>query len=149
MNYTFFVDESGQSGIKKIRTTSSGGASRYMTLGGALVPNSKLSEYRNVLSKLASEFSKPELHCSKLNHNQIVRFAQEASKLKVLLFGVISLKETLGGYRQDIDSDDKRYYNKCAQYLLEKLGQAMEELGIGASQLSIAFEDGNFEYQQL
>lgn len=84
MKYTLFVDESGQSGIKKVRTNESGGASRYMTLGAALVSDAKKSEVLRLLADLQAEFSKQELHCSKLNHNQICRFAQELAKQKVL-----------------------------------------------------------------
>ena len=35
--YTFFIDESGDSGTKKIRSKGQGGATPYMILGGALV----------------------------------------------------------------------------------------------------------------
>lgn len=149
MNYTLFVDESGQSGIVKTRSGTSGGASRYMTLGGVLVPNAHLVQYRLKLADLAGEFGKPELHCSKLNHNQIVRFAQELSGLQVLLFGVISLKETLGLYKEEIGASDKMYYNKCAQYLLERVGHFMGQNGLTEDDISVCFEEGNFDYSKL
>ncbi|MFD1157122.1 DUF3800 domain-containing protein [Roseovarius aestuarii] len=149
MKFTFFVDESGQSGIKKIRSKTEGGASRYMTLGGVLVPNQLRNGIRNRLSKLASEFGKPDLHCSKINHNQICRFTQELAKEKILLFGVISLKETLGSYGEDIEGDDKRYYSKCAQYILERLGLFLKLNGIAEDDVSICFEEGNFDYSAL
>lgn len=147
--YTFFADESGQSGIKKIRSAGGGGASRYMTLGGVLVPNANKVEIRNLMDGLQGEFRRSDLHCSKMNHNQIVRFAKELAKQRVLLFGVISLKETLGSYKDDIDGSDKRYYNKCAQYLLERLGHAMEQLGISENDVSVVFEEGNYDYSAL
>ncbi|WP_296764840.1 DUF3800 domain-containing protein [Sediminimonas sp.] len=149
MKYTFFIDESGQSGIKKIRGDSGGGASRYMTLGGALVPNSLIADCQSNLEELAKEFSKPTLHCSKLNHNQICRFARRISEMRVLLFGVISMKETLGSYKDDIEGSDKRYYNKCAQYILERLALFLEINRYSENNISICFEEGNFDYAAL
>ncbi|WP_238529736.1 DUF3800 domain-containing protein [Pseudooceanicola batsensis] len=149
MRYKFFVDESGQSGIKNIRTNDSGGASPYMTLGGVLVPEAQLNEVSDVLEDLAKGFSKPDLHCSKLNHNQICALAREVSKLRILAFGVISLKSTLRGYRREIGYNDKHYYNKCAQYLLERLGLFMRRNCITEDDLSVVFEEGNFNYSAL
>jgi len=149
MNYTFFVDESGQSGIKKIRGPEGGGSSRYMTLGGVLVPNIIRDDLRRSLQSLAEEFKRKELHCNKLGHNQIVRYSQELSKHQVLLFGVISLKETLGWYGDEIEGSEKKYYNKCAQYLLERLALSMKLKGILEDEVSICFEEGNFDYNGL
>ncbi|MEP3296901.1 MAG: DUF3800 domain-containing protein [Pseudoruegeria sp.] len=149
MKYTFFVDESGQSGIKRIRSDSTPGASRYMTLGGVLIPETKKEEILNGLNKLKKQIDRPALHCSKLKHKQIVRFAQFVADQQVLLFGVISLKETLGDYASDISHSDKRYYNKCAQYLLERLALAMNQKDIKEDDVTICFEEGNFDYNAL
>lgn len=149
MGYTFYADESGQSGIKKIRGPEGGGASRYMTLGGVLVPNSVRSDLQKSLQNLAEEFKRKDLHCNKMGHNQIVRYSQELSKHRVLLFGVISLKETLGWYGEEIKGNDKKFYNKCAQYLLERLALAMKRKGIREDEVSVCFEEGNFDYNGL
>ena len=149
MRYTLFVDESGQSGIKKIRNPSQGGASRYMTLGGVLVPNSRIPELRIDLQEIATEFSKLDLHCAKLNHNQTCRFAKHMSEKQILLFGVISMKETLRGYTEEIKGSDKRYYNKCAQYILERLALFIDSKGLCGSDVDICFEEGNFDYSAL
>lgn len=66
-----------------------------------------------------------------------------------MAFGVISKKSTLGSYGDDIEANDKLYYNKCAQYLLEKVGQFMEREKIGEEQLTVLFEEGNFDYTRL
>uniref|UniRef100_UPI00404876F9 DUF3800 domain-containing protein n=1 Tax=Yoonia sp. TaxID=2212373 RepID=UPI00404876F9 len=149
MKYTFYADESGQSGIKKIKSAISGGASRYMTMGAALVPNTRRDAIRASLAELAAEFGRTDLHCSKLNHNQIVRFAKVVAEQKVLLFGVISRKETLGQYKDDIGGDHAKYYNKCAQYLLERLGMFSSSNKLSEESLSICFEEGNFDYSGL
>ncbi len=149
MNYTLFIDESGQSGIKKIQTAEVRGSSRYMTLGGVLIPNVCLDDHNNQLKDLTEKFGKPSLHCSRLNHDQICRFAKDASNLKSRFFGMISLKETLQDYGEEIENDDKKYYNKCAQYLLERVGMFMAESEIQPNNLSVVFESGNFEYSKL
>lgn len=149
MKYTLYVDESGQSGIKKIKSDTEGGASRYMTMGGVLVPDDNRPHLRKVLAELTSAIGKADLHCSKLNHNQIVKFAQTLAKEEVVLFGVISLKETLGTYKDDIGESDKKYYNKCAQYLLEKVGLFLEQAGCTETDISIRFENGGFDYDGL
>ena len=149
MDYTFFVDESGQSGIKKIGGAGNKGASPYMTLGGVLVPNTHKSNILSELNKLIDIYGKKDLHCSRLNHNQICRFARVVALEKVKLFGVISHKATLGTYRTEIKDSDKKYYNKCAQYLLERLAHFLELNNIEETQVSIVFEDGNYDYSAL
>lgn len=137
MSYTFYVDESGQTGIKRIRSESSGGASRYLTFGGVLVPDVRKEELLERVASLAKEFGRPDLHCSRLNHNQIVHFAKTLAKSQVKLFGVISLKTTLGSYADEINHSDKAFYNKNAQYLLERLAHFMEINSIQETSLSI------------
>ena len=148
MFYTFLVDESGEAGINKIRSKQNPGASPYMTLGGVLIPDTHLEKIKKNTSIIKKEIGK-ELHCSTLDHNQKVYFSREISKEKILLFGVISRKKTLGDYKQVIDSNSKLYYNKCAGYLLENLGHFANEAGINQSRIKIIFEEGNFDYPSL
>lgn len=149
VDYTLFVDESGQAGITKIRSGEGGGATPYMTLGAALVPTSAAAEINAALEKIAAKIGKPTLHCKDLNHTQRVYYARSIAEERILLFGVISLKSTLGWYKDTIKGDSKRYYNKCAQFLLEKVGRFMSTNDIAASRLSICFEEGNFDYPAL
>lgn len=62
---------------------------------------------------------------------------------------MISLKETLKDYAEEIKHDDKKYYNKCAQYLLERLAFSMKRYSINEGQVSVCFEEGNFDYGKL
>ncbi|UYY78664.1 DUF3800 domain-containing protein [Sphingomonas sp. R1] len=89
------------------------------------------------------------LHCSNLDHFQKLHFIRRLSKHKKRLFGVISYKKTLGGYKDAIDDNHKLYYNKCAQYLLERVGSFMKENDIPSNNLNIVFEEGNFDYDKL
>ena len=147
--YTLFIDESGEAGIEKIRSNSSGGASPYMTLGACLIPNHRLEFYRAVVESIRADIGKPTLHCSKLSHYQIVHFARSVIKDKIRLFGVISKKSTLGSYKSNIDGDSSKYYNKCSQYLLERVGWFLESRGIKADNVDIIFEEANIDYEKM
>lgn len=148
-NYTLFVDESGQSGIKKIQTEDEGGASPYMVLGAALIKNEDLKRITVGLAGLAKQFGKSDIHCSKLNHAQKVFLTRRVAKAPVTFFGVISKKETLHGYKEDIDGSHILYYNKCSQYLLEKVGKYIELNGLEGQQIDIVFEEGGYDYRRL
>lgn len=59
------------------------------------------------------------------------------------------MKETLGDYRKDIEASDKAYYNKCSQYLLERVRLFIESNGGSEDDLSVCFEEGGFDYPRL
>ena len=65
------------------------------------------------------------------------------------LFGVISRKGTLGSYKAAIAADSSMYYNKCAQYLLERVGWFMESRKIPPENLDIIFEKANVDYEKM
>lgn len=147
--FTIFVDESGEAGIEKIRSDSSKGASPYMTLGASLICNSSRKSIEDALEGVISDFGKNSLHCSQLKHYQILHFIRKITQQKIRLFGVISRKETLGLYKDAISDDSKMYYNKCAQYLLERVGWFMESRKIPPENLDIVFEEANVDYGKM
>jgi len=67
--------------------------------------------------------------------------------LNITCFGVISRKETLDDYKNQIDN--KKFYNKCATYLLECIGQYAREKNIDKKEIKLYFEKGNFAYEKL
>lgn len=144
--YTVFIDESGEAGIAKVRSGSQGGASPYMTLGAVLIPNRLRKNIENTLITVAFDIKKKTLHCAELNHYQILHFIRQLTPCRMRLFGVISRKETLGSYKDAISADSSMYYNKCAQYLLERVGWFMESRRIKPHQLDIIFEKANIDY---
>lgn len=144
--YTLYIDESGQAGISRIRSDSVPGASPYMTLGGVLVRNQDKEHLANLLEKIAECIGKEDLHCNGLRHEQKVYFAREVSKQEIVLFGVISKKSTLGWYGSMIGSNHVKYYNKCGQYLLERVGKFVGRCGIDKVDVDIVFEEGVFDY---
>lgn len=98
---------------------------------------------------MSSEIGKTSLHCSKLKHYQILHFIRQVTKQPMRLFGVISLKDTLGSYKRTISDDSSMYYNKCAQYLLERVGWFMESRKIPPKNLDIVFEKANVDYDKM
>ena len=147
--YLFLVDESGDAGIERVRGAGHGGASPYMTLGGALVAQEDCDYLRDQMRKLCIEVGKSTLHCKDLRHFQKLHFAKTVSALPVVIFGLISYKETLGGYKEAIQGDSSKFYNTCARYLLERLGEYMALNGLKSHQVDIIFEEGNFAYGKL
>lgn len=147
--FTLLIDESGEAGIAKVRSENSGGASPYMTLGAVLIKEENRRCIEETLGRLCSDFGRNELHCSRLNHNQIVKFSKEVAELDVKFFGVISRKETLRDYKKLILSDSGKYYNKCVQYLLERVGLFSRMAGIKAEDIEIIFEEANLNYARM
>ncbi|WP_375551573.1 DUF3800 domain-containing protein [Rhodophyticola porphyridii] len=152
MHYTLFVDESGDQGLDRVRSSiAEGGASPFLTLGGVLVPHSQMESLQNLVHSISAEFGKEILHCADLNHFQTAYFARIISTHRIKLFGVISKKSTLGEYGGDIKGLDQAqlYYNKCSQYLLELVGDFLGQHTIPASKFSIVFESKKHNYQRL
>lgn len=149
MKYTLFVDESGDTGIGKIRSDDSGGATPYMTLGAVLIPETKKADIQEAIGNVSLTLNKSFLHCNQLKHVQKIFYAREMSKQQILCFGVVSKKKTLGSYKDEIDSNNNYYYNKCAQYLLEKVGKFMEINDVPSQDVNIVFEEGNYDYAAL
>ncbi|WP_371396318.1 DUF3800 domain-containing protein [Fretibacter rubidus] len=148
--YTVFIDESGDSGIEKIRSLNSQGASPYLTLGAILMVTSDFEQHRNTLAIIRTQINKNDLHCAKLRHFQKVLYAKEVAKLnRILCFGVISNKSTLKGYSKQIEFDSTKFYNKCCLYLFEMIGRFLRDTGISMTDIDFVMEEGNFEYQAL
>jgi len=120
-----------------------------MTLGAALISNRSRKAIEDTLDKIRSEIGKKTLHCSQLKHYELLHFARQITQRQMRLFGVISRKETLGSYKAAISEDSSKYYNKCAQYLLERVGWFMEARNIPPENLDIIFEKANVDYEKM
>ncbi|GHA60569.1 hypothetical protein GCM10008927_27630 [Amylibacter ulvae] len=142
MKYHFFIDESGDQGLDKIRTKERGGATEYMTMGGVLIPDTHLNRYRDKLDAIKSILKREDLHCKEMSHVQVAYFAREISKLRLQCFALISKKETLEDYKENIEGKGQaqKYYNKCSQILLERLCHFLEVEKIASEDISIKFE---------
>ena len=147
--FTVFIDESGEAGIEKVRSQEGGGASPYMTLGACLIRNKDRKLVEDNLNEIQNRISKKYLHCSQLKHYQILYYIRKIKELDTRIFGVISHKNTLGSYKQKISDNSSMYYNKCAQYLLERIGWFLESRKISSSNVQIIFEKANVDYDKM
>jgi hypothetical protein len=146
---TVFIDESGEAGIERVRSDSSGGASPYMTLGASLIRNGSRAAIESTITQICSEIGKSAIHCSQLSHYQILHVLRRITQHRMRFFGVISHKKTPGDYKVNISGDSDLYYNKCAQYLLERVGWFMESREIPIEKLDIIFEKANVDYEKM
>ena len=115
-----------------------------MTMGAVFVESSRFREFEKELTEIQTAIGKKTLHSSDLKHFQLIYFCRAIREMKLRLFGVISRKDTLGSYKSDINSKPTAYYNKCAQYLLERFGQFLEIHGIPKTEVDVVFEDAKF-----
>lgn len=150
MSFRVFIDESGEAGISRVRDGASPGASPYMVLSAVVVQPAAEIEVRRAVEQFRSEIGRKNWkHATELNHSQKVFFCRLVSKLPVRLFGLISRKDTLAEYRDQIDSDPQLYYNKCAQYLLEKVFAYLLPQISQPEHVSIVFERRNHDYDRM
>ena len=152
--YYFLVDESGDQGLDVVSTKSNPfGASSYLTMGGVLVPVSKEPEVLSTLESVKDKLDVEHLHCTDLSHPQVSYFfSSEISQMKVLAFGLIFKKSTLGDYKEQITGAKQAqdYYNKCTHYLLELLASFISEKSIPGSDVKIVFEHKRgHDYERL
>ena len=141
--YTFYIDESGDAGTSRVRSGTEGGASPYMTLGGVLVRDSDAHGVEQFLTGLVSDLGIRTLYCADMNHQRKVHYARSSAAQPIVCFGVISFKQTLEEYKEDIGDEYWRYYHKCAQYLLERLGRFLQKHNIPKETVRIVFEGSN------
>ncbi|WP_299938281.1 DUF3800 domain-containing protein [uncultured Pelagimonas sp.] len=142
--YVLLIDESGDQGLERVMTDGNPyGASSYLTMGATLVPTDFLDSFRETLSAISDTIGAKELHCVDLNHSQISYLAKEIAKLRMLCFGVVSKKLTLGSYKDELSetAQAQDYYNKCSQYLFELVCGFMALNDIKSSDISIVFEE--------
>jgi hypothetical protein len=142
--YTLLIDESGDQGLDKVMTReSSFGASSYLTIGAVLIPTKFDGLMRSFEEKLRSKLGVSRLHCADLNHPQVAYFAQQLALQRILMFGVISKKSTLGSYQESIEGTHKAqdYYNKCCQYLFELVGSFAGENKLSSDDIKVVFEE--------
>ena len=159
MEYSLYVDESGDLGIDKVRSGAcASGASPFLTLGAILLPWNLEKDFEDFLNDMKSEIGS-DLHCKKLNHFDKAFFARrltEFARLRegIVLFGVISKKETLEksykGVIRESKKPDQRYYNKCIQFLLQMLGAYSAKNKICRDDIRIILETrGKHDYEKL
>lgn len=141
--FSLFIDESGDQGLERVMTREVPfGASSYLTMGAVLVPTQFEDKFRQFLDSVQNEMGVSQLHCTDMNHAQVSYFAKKLAELRILCFGVVSKKATLGSYKKQISGEDQAqdYYNKCCHYLFELVGKYAGENDLSARDIAIIFE---------
>ncbi|WP_212525345.1 DUF3800 domain-containing protein [Actibacterium sp. MT2.3-13A] len=149
MTCSVFIDESGEAGIAKVRSDTSGGASPYFVLAAAVMPRAVKISATSVLDEVLKTIPKKWSHATELNHYQTVFWARTATKVNLRFFAVISNKSTLGSYSERIRKDPDKFYNKCAVYLLERVGQYLTAKGMAGTPPEVCFEKKNHDYDAM
>lgn len=144
-----FVDESGDLGIKKVRTDDSLGASPYFVIAAAVMPAAAKMTAQKLLAEVENSIPKSWKHATDLNHMQTVYFCRKAVSLNIRFFAVISHKATLAEYAKEIEWDPHKFYNKCSKYLLECVGKYMAMNGFTSEYPDVVFEDRNHNFDTL
>lgn len=105
---------------------------------------------KNALSDAKDKIGKKSWkHATELGHTQKVFLARELNRLPVRFFAVISRKQTLGSYKSEIKGNAHKFYNKCAQYLLESICSYLAPHLTSEKDLNIYFEKMNHDYDAM
>lgn len=149
MKYTVYIDESGGSGIGKIRGDGTRGASPYLVLSAAVIPFNEQDAAREVLKNASAKIPRKLKHATDLNHFQKLYLCKQLSGVNMRMFAAVSYKRTLEDYAEKIDWDPHKYYNKCVHYLLETVGQYLKGKGLFDTELEVVFEGRNHNFNAL
>ncbi|GHE02365.1 hypothetical protein GCM10008024_21530 [Allgaiera indica] len=145
-SYVFLADESGNV-TQEAGISDEVGPSRYLCMGGVLIPSDSLSEVHLALDGVARKFKKKnKLHATDISHVQKVFLAREVLGLKFPMFGVVSDKHTLGGFKNLSGGKAQDYYNRTALYLLSLLGVFLNSSNISGDDVAIVFEERTHDY---
>lgn len=150
MTFNVYIDESGEAGINKVRDGLSSGASPYFVMAAVVCQPTAEVLAKNALSDAKDKIGKISWkHATNLGHTQKVFLAREINRLPVRFFAVVSNKKTLGGYKTEINGSASKFYNKCAQYLLESICSYLAP-HLGSDQdLNVYFEKMNHDYDAM
>ena len=105
MKFTVYIDESGESGIGKIRGDGTRGASPYLVLSAAVIPFNEQDSAREVLKNAEAKIPRKLKHATDLIHFQKLYLCKQLSGVNMRMFASVSYKRTLEGYAEKIDWD--------------------------------------------
>lgn len=150
MPFTVFIDESGEAGISKVRSDTQRGASPYFVLGAAVLQPEGIVAAEQLIKRLLVEFRpKKWNHATDFEHAAKIYLARQLSTLQVRYFAVVSKKSTLGQYKDMIDADPQLFYNKCVEYLLEKVCAYLIRFEVSDKDFSVILESRNHDYGKM
>jgi Protein of unknown function (DUF3800) len=120
-----YVDEAGDEGLGKLSSGTSGGQSRWLLLGAAIVRGADdpdIPKYRDAIMDRFPNKRRRDLHFRELKHEQKVVVAQEIAKLPVKTCITLSHKATLvGSGSESRFREPGLYYRYMTRWLLERV----------------------------
>jgi len=148
---TIYIDESGDTGVSKIRDANSGGSSPYFCMGAVVMRRASQIEVAALLDVLQSDFKKKKRwkHATDLNHHQKVHFAKSLAAKRLRFYGLISNKYTLEEYSEQIGWEPHKFYNKCIKYMLELIVADLGKFGSAFIDPTVVVEARNHDYDAL
>ncbi|WP_084613585.1 DUF3800 domain-containing protein [Roseicyclus elongatus] len=150
MPFSVYIDESGDAGIVRVRDEEQPGSSPYFVLAACVVQPASAIQVRKAVEAFRSAIGKKNWkHATDLNHSQKVFFCRSVSTLPVRFFGLVSKKSTLKDYKSQIGSDPQHYYNKCLQYLLERVFTYLSPRISSSEEVSVILENRNHDYDRM
>ena len=119
-------------------------------MGAAVFQPAAQVHARKVMSAFKDRIGKTNWkHATELGHAEKVLLGRTLGKVETRLFAVISKKSTLGEYKEQINADPQYYYNKCLQYLLERVLAYLRKYDPSQDEISIVLEERNHDYDRM
>lgn len=127
--FIVYIDESGDTGLNKIRPKDANGASEWLTLGASLYhceDEIKTVEFIRDVRKRINDTQGPDLHFRRLSDPKKLFACQQLSLQPARAFAVLSHKPNMKGYRNQAAerlfiSPRGWFYNWCIRLLLERV----------------------------
>lgn len=101
LGYIAYIDEAGDDGLRVIKSTQSGGASRWLVVSAVLVKVDKDDQVSSWLRSIVHSLEQPQithLHFYTLKHDKKLKACQSVAALPVRLFVAMSHKQNMEGY---------------------------------------------------
>lgn len=139
IGYILYVDEAGDTGLKRVRPIDPGGSSEWLVLGGVLIKSSREPETVQWVRGLRLHIKgaqRPDLHFRLLSESRKAAICAATALLPLRGFAVLSNKKNLRGYRnrrveEARPSSHEWLYNYCVRLLLERVTDYIAHRTVG------------------
>jgi Protein of unknown function (DUF3800) len=156
-SHVVYIDEAGDEGFGKLRVKQTGGQSRWLLLGAALVRvehDKMLPTWRNQIIARFPEKKQRDLHFRYLKHEQKIVACQEISKRPIAACVTFSNKATITGQKTtELFKKPGHLYNYLVRWLLERTTKYCAtdaaDRGIDARIKVIFSRRGGTDYQAM
>ena len=158
--YFAYLDEAGDEGFGKLRSSSSTGQSQWLLIGGIIVNkenDANLPKWRDEIIQNTNKQNKRDIHFQTLNHDQRVMATRFLATKQFGTSVVCSFKETILDLKQTKPKlfekfKEKGYlYNYLTRFLLERITEVCVRRSQGnPCKLHVTFSKrDNTDYQKM